>query len=570
MKQYLGIGASEGAVVGRTVVFRHSAKTLTEEQSSFNIDIPAEMDRFRVGVKKTAADFKELAAEAMIKFGKEDSGIFEGYIEILCDDEIEEKVLGLIGNGRKAEFAAITAFAEIAAEFAELEGDYISERASDIEDIGRRLSASISGREIETLPLLTKSCIFVADDLSPAETIRLDLSHLQGLIVDKGGATSHVVILARSLGIPCIVGSGSVAVDSENGILCAMDGNTGSIILNPDKKTEEKYRRIGDIQSAERNRLRQSANLPATTIDGVTILVYANIGSSDEAMKVRSDGADGVGLFRTEFLYMDEEKLPDESQQYNAYKKAVEGLGGFPLVIRSFDIGGDKDLPAFDLAKEDNPFLGYRAIRIGMDRPDIFKPQLRAILRAAVHGPIELMFPMIISVDELRSLKYLLSICRDELKSEGISTPTIPVGIMVETPAAALMAEELAKEADFFSLGTNDLTQYTLAVDRGNLKISSLYDPCNPAVVRLIYATSKAALSANISTCICGELGSDLLAIPLLLGLGLTKFSVSSAKIPAVKALIRSLNTEDCKKLALQALSMGTTGEIRKILKEFS
>jgi phosphotransferase system enzyme I (PtsI) len=565
---YSGIGVSEGAVVGKIVTFRHRTPIVAKNPSRTTgpVDPEVELERFREGRKKTAAALEALAREAAEKFGEEKAGIFEGYSEILMDAEVEDAVRSLVGEGWDAEAAVREAMASLAADFAAMEGEYMRERAADMEDLGRRLADATAGREADTPPVLRGPCVLVADDLSPAETVRLAPSLIQALVVDRGGPTSHVAILARSLGVPCVVGLGSVSSVARDGDLCAVDGEAGIVVIDPDKKTIDDFRRLAADRAAVLARLGENASLPAVTADGVAVRVCANIGSAEEAKGARNNGADGAGLFRTEFLYMDGERLPSEDEQYATYTRTSELLGGAPLTIRTLDVGGDKDLPALGLTKEENPFLGYRAVRVGLDRPDILKPQLRAVLRTAALGPVELMFPLVVSVDELRRLKAVVAECRAELAAEGVATGPLPVGVMIETPAAALMARELAAEADFFSIGTNDLTQYTLAVDRGNTRIAALYDPFNPAVLRLIAAACDAARAAGIPVGMCGEFASDELAVPVLIGFGLNEFSVAASRVPAIKDLVRRLDSNSCQDLARRVLLLGSVAEVHAVI----
>jgi phosphotransferase system enzyme I (PtsI) len=406
----------------------------------------------------------------------------------------------------------------------------------------------------------------VADELSPLETVRLDHSKILGLAMDKGAYTGHLAILARSFGIPCVVSLGNVSSQIQNGSLCALDGSTGRFIIEPDQETLEGFRLKEETRQQKIVSLAKHAAEPACTKDGVHILVCANISSSEEARQAAAQGADGVGVFRTEYLYMDKNWLPFEEEQFQVYKESLEALGDKPLVIRTLDIGGDKAHPALGLEKEDNPFLGYRAIRLSLGQPDVFRAQLRAILRAAAFGKVELMLPMVGTLDEILRARQFVEECRKELAAQGIKAGSPPLGIMVETPAAALMAREFAAETDFFSIGTNDLTQYTLAVDRGNPRIATLYDPLDPAVLRLMALTCDAAIEEGIPVGICGELAANPKALPLLIGLGMTELSVSASWIPGIKAEIRSLEKEKCREFAQKALTLSSAAAVRSHL----
>jgi phosphotransferase system enzyme I (PtsI) len=516
-----------------------------------------EFARFRGAVKSVYGQLLELAKEGERKFGSDKAGIFEGYAEILADDEIEETARGLIAGGLSAVQAGQKVMEDLAGEWENMD-TYMAERACDIRDLGNKLRLALRGEKEAEIPVLTGPSILVADALSPFETAALDHLFIKALALDTGGYTGHVAILARSLGIPCVTGLGSASASVRTDDLCALDGDAGLFILNPGEEEIAIFSAGGEKPS-----------FPARpegvcTKDGIPIAVCANIGSVAEGVLARERGADGVGLLRTEFLYMN--RLPGEDEQYAAYKEILEALDGKPLTIRTMDIGGDKEFPALGLAREENPFLGYRAIRIGLDRKDVLKTQIRAILRASVLGKTEIMFPMIISPGELTAAKTLLEECRKELEHEGSAAGSPHVGIMVETPAAALMAGELAKEADFFSMGTNDLTQYTLAVDRGNPRIASLYDPLNPAVLRLMALSAEAAIEAGIPAGICGELAGDEKALPLLIGLGLVKLSLSGPKIPLIKEKITTMDAGSCRVLARKALKCKSAGEVRELL----
>jgi phosphotransferase system enzyme I (PtsI) len=559
--RFKGIGAAPGKVLGRAVVFIHrdpAERGLPTAEPFLGPE--EEFIRFRGAVKNVYDQLLELAREGKEKFGVDRAGIFEGYAEILVDDEIEETALRLIAGGLNAARAGRKVLEDLAGEWENMDG-YMAQRAGDLRDLGTKLYLAASGGKGPELPVLTGPCILVADELSPFETASLDHQFIKALALDSGGAAGHAAILARSLGIPCAVGLGGASAAVKDGEFCALDGGMGLLILNPDQDEIEIFSVKEDARAACRIRPE-----PVCTRDGVPIAVCANIASVAEGTLAGERGADGVGLLRTEFLYMN--RLPGEDEQYAAYKQILEALDGRPLTIRTMDIGGDKDFPALGLSGEANPFLGYRAIRIGLDQPGILKTQLRAALRVSALGKTEIMFPMIISPGEFDAAKALLEECRKELEHEGLAAGRPPVGIMVETPAAVLMARELAKEADFFSLGTNDLTQYTLAVDRGNPKVASLYDPLNPAVLRFMAMGAEAAGEAGIPAGICGELAGEETALPLLIGLGLVKLSLSGPKIPLIKEKITTLDTGACRRLARKALGCKSADEVRELLKE--
>jgi phosphotransferase system enzyme I (PtsI) len=566
--RFSGIGASEGIALGLITVFRHPQED-AEPSTIGNrgrVNIETEMERFHQGRGRLVRELETIASEAVEKLGAEEAGIFEGYIEIVMDDEIEESVRAGIEEGMDIVTAINKTMFSIAEEFASMEGSYMSERTSDLKDLGRRLSNAVENREGPVLPMLIKTRILVVDELSPVETVRLDLSKVLAIAADRGGKTGHAAILARSLGIPCVTGLGSFSGTAGDGCFCIVDGNAGIVELNPGKEVISRYKRLAAVHKAEQDMVKATAFEPAITKDGITLTVCANLSSPDEAESVFNTGADGVGLFRTEFLYMNSRSLPSEADQYIVYTRALRMLRGKPLTVRTMDIGGDKDLPALGLTKEDNPFLGCRGIRISLERPDLFKPQIRALFRAATEGPIHIMFPMVISVTEVRRLKAAAAEWKAELEDEGAAVGNVPIGIMIETPSAALMARELAVEADFFSIGTNDLTQYTLAVDRGNERIADLYDPFNPAVLRLIQQSCGAAIEAGIPSSMCGEFASNELAIPLLVGFGLGEFSVAASRVPLVKAAIRCLDSRSCRALAQEVIPLTCAEEVRDVL----
>ena len=560
--EFIGTGASEGTVYGPAVIFRHELPSAENSSQVFSFN--EAMEKFYNGRSALQGELVSMAREAEKKFGEDKASLFEAYAEILMDDEIEDSVKIHIKEGMAPGMAAQEALEEQVRELEALKGAYMRERGRDLADIGRRLAALISGGKLSSLPVLDKPSILVADELSPFETLSLNLDLILGLALDKGGYTGHTAILARSLGIPCVVGLG-VSGQLRNGCLCALDGGRGSFVTEPDEETLKIFSRKEEARQKELISLAKNAGEQVSTSDGAAIIVYANIGSPEEARRAAAQGADGVGVFRTELMYMEGDRLPSEEEQFRSYREAQDTLAGKIITIRTLDIGGDKDHPALGLEKEDNPFLGYRALRLGLNRPEILKPQIRAILRAAYFGKVQIMFPLISSLDEIRKARSCVEECRKELLAEGLEAGNPPFGIMVETPAAVIMAREFAGESDYFSIGTNDLAQYTLAADRGNPRIASLYDQLNPAVLRLIDMTVKAASEAGIHVCLCGELAADLKALPLLIGLGLTELSVSSSWIPQIKAKIQSLDFKKCLVLAEKALALRTAAEVRNL-----
>ncbi|MDF2590170.1 MAG: phosphoenolpyruvate-protein phosphotransferase PtsI, partial [Anaerocolumna sp.] len=446
--------------------------------------------------------------------------------------------------------------------FETMEDEYMRERAADIKDIRTRLLCALKGINLSSLQNITEKVILVADDLAPSDTAVLNLDYILGFITKEGGVTSHVSIMAKGLGLPALVGVNSIMNEVTNGDFLIMDAKSGNIIINPDEKTIKEYQGLQEEYERKQNELAKESNLPAVTLDGRSVHLCANVGSIYDIKQAIKHGIDGVGLFRSEFLYMENNHFPTEEEQFKAYQEAAI-LVGKELTIRTLDIGGDKSLSYYEFEKEENPFLGWRAIRISLELKDMFKTQLRAILRASAFGTIRIMFPMIISMEELRTAKEILNECKLELTEESIAFDTnIQVGMMMETPASVLCAEDFAKEVDFFSIGTNDLTQYMLAVDRGNKKIANMYNSFHPAVLKSIKHIIKAGHNNNIKVGMCGEFACDERAIPVLLGLGLDEFSMSAMEIANVKHNIRNLSYESTKFLADKICNYSTIDEI--------
>ncbi|WP_241574652.1 phosphoenolpyruvate-protein phosphotransferase PtsI [Rosenbergiella nectarea] len=568
-----GIPASPGIAFGKALLLKEDDIVI----NSHKIDpsqVDQEINRFLESRQKASAQLETIKTKAGETFGTEKEAIFEGHIMLLEDEELEQEIIDLIRKNHQTADAAVYAIIEDqASALEELDDEYLKERAADVRDIGKRLLQNILGLTIVDLSAIAEESILVAKDLTPSETAQLNLEKVLGFITDLGGRTSHTSIMARSLELPAIVGIGNITQSVKNGDFLILDAVNNQVLINP---SEEEITELREIQTAwldEKHEMAKLKDLPAITLDGHHVEVCANIGTVRDVAGAERNGAEGVGLYRTEFLFMDRESLPSEQEQFEAYKAVAEAVGAQAVIIRTMDIGGDKDLPYMNLPKEDNPFLGWRAIRIGMDRKEILHAQLRAILRASAFGKLRIMFPMIISVEEVRSLKAELDTLKAQLTEEGKAfDQAIEVGIMVETPASAAIAHHLAKEVDFFSIGTNDLTQYTLAVDRGNDRISHLYNPMSPSVLLLIKQVIDASHAVGKWTGMCGELAGDERATLLLLGMGLDEFSMSSISIPRIKKIIRNTNYEDVKALAAEALAQPTaealTGIVDKFIKE--
>jgi phosphotransferase system enzyme I (PtsI) len=564
-----GILASPGITFAKALLLQEDEISINTAKVS---DVDKEIARFLDARKVSAAQLEVVKEKARETFGEEKEAIFEGHIMLLEDEELEEDIISYITDNKcSADFAVQHIVEQNATMLQELEDPYLRERAADFRDIGSRLLKNVLGIEIINLSNIAEEVVLIANDLTPSETAQINLDKVLGFITDIGGRTSHTSIMARSLEIPAIVGTNDITKRVANGDMIILDAINNKIIINPTEKELAEAKEIRAKFLADKEELAKLKDLPAETLDGHRVEVCSNIGTVKDTDGAKRNGAEGIGLYRTEFLFMDRDQLPTEEEQFAAYKEVVEAMKGQHCIIRTMDIGGDKDLPYLDLPTEMNPFLGWRAIRICFDRPEIMNPQLRALLRASAFGKIRIMFPMIISVEEIRRLKNILTTLKAELTAEGIAfDKNIEIGVMIETPAAAAIAHHLIKEVDFFSIGTNDLTQYTLAVDRGNELISELYNPMTPSVLSIIKTVIDASHAEGKWTGMCGELAGDERATLLLLGMGLDEFSMSAISIPTVKKIIRNTNFSEVKALADKALSMATAAEIEALVNEFN
>ena len=565
-----GILASPGIAFAKALLLKEDEIVINNE-SVAEANIETEVARFFDARAKSSQQLEAIKVMAGRTFGEEKEAIFEGHIMLLEDEELEGDIVTLIRDERfSAEKAIHHAIEQYASMMAELDDPYLRERATDFRDIGTRLVKNALGMEIVNLSTIDEEVILVAHDLTPSETAQINLNFVRGFVTDIGGRTSHTSIMARSLELPAIVGTNDVTKQVKSGDFLVLDALRNHVLINP---SEDELNKLKDAQAkflAEKAELAKLKELPAETTDGHRVEVCANIGTIKDMDGAHRNGAEGVGLYRTEFLFMDRDALPSEEEQYQAYKEVAESMPDHPIIVRTMDIGGDKELPYMKFPKEMNPFLGWRAVRIFFDRKDIMHTQLRAILRASNYGKLRIMFPMIISVEELRALKQEIEELKAELRNEQLPfDESIEVGVMIETPAAAVIARHLAKEADFFSIGTNDLTQYTLAVDRGNELISGLYNPLSPSVLTLIKQVIDASHAEGKWTGMCGELAGDDRASLLLLGMGLDEFSMSSMSIPRVKQLVRSANYAEVKAMADQALACATIAEVEAVLDTF-
>ncbi|AWH89647.1 phosphoenolpyruvate-protein phosphotransferase PtsI [Limnobaculum parvum] len=565
-----GILVSPGIAFGKALILKDDPIVINSKKISSD-NIEQEIARFKAGRDKASTQLNAIMEKASETFGEEKAAIFEGHIMLLEDEDLEQEVESRIKTKlESADAAAHGVFEAQAIELESLEDEYLKERAADIRDIGKRLLQNILGMSIVDLGAIQDEAILVATDLTPSETAQLNLDKVLGFITDLGGRTSHTSIMARSLEIPAIVGTNDVTKQVKNGDYLILDCVNNKVYVNPPTETIEQLKAAQAQYLSDKNELAKLKDLPAITLDGHQVEVASNIGTVRDVPGAERNGAEGVGLYRTEFLFMDRDAFPTEEEQFQAYKAVVEAMGDLPVILRTMDIGGDKDLPYMNLPKEENPFLGWRAIRICLDRKEILHAQLRATLRASAFGKLRIMFPMIISVEEVRLLKTELEMLKDQLRKENVAfDESIEVGVMVETPAAAAIAHHLAKEVDFFSIGTNDLTQYTLAVDRGNELISHLYNPLSPSVLTLIKQVIDASHKEGKWTGMCGELAGDERATLLLLGMGLDEFSMSAISIPRIKKIIRNANYSDVKTLAENALAQPTAEQILAIVNKF-
>lgn len=565
-----GIAASPGVVFGKALVLKEEPIVLNTQKITAD-QIEAEKAKFFAGREKAAAQLTAIKKKARRTLGEEKEAIFEGHLMILEDEELEEEILGYIADNLVTADVATSKVIDMQASMlAEIDDEYLKERAGDIRDIGNRLLRNILGMHIIDLGDIQEEVILVAYDLTPSETAQLNLDKVLGFITDIGGRTSHTSIMARSLELPAIVGTNDITARVKTGDTLILDAVNNQIHINPSDAEIAEFKAVQERVAAEKAELAKLKELPAETLDGHRIEVAGNIGTIRDVDGVLRNGGESVGLYRTEFLFMDRSELPGEEEQFQAYKEIVEAMGGKQVVLRTMDIGGDKELPYLNLPKEMNPFLGWRAVRIGLTRREILDTQLRAVLRASAFGKLAVMFPMIISVEEIRELKAIVAELKEQLRAEGKAfDENLQLGIMVETPSAAVNARHLAKEADFFSIGTNDLTQYTLAVDRGNEIIAHLYNPLSPSVLNLIKQVIDASHAEGKWTGMCGELAGDVRATALLLGMGLDEFSMSAISVPHVKKLARSINYADAKALADEALAQPTAADIEKLVNDF-
>lgn len=531
-----GIPASKGYAIGKVFLYSDLQIVVSDQLTS---DIEDEKRKLIKSIEESKLQLEKIKEKAAESMGDENAAIFDAHIMLLVDPEFTGSMETEIENNRSNAIKAVSDVCEnFVAIFESMDDEYMKERAADIKDVSKRVIANIAGKSIG-LEIKDENTIVVAHDLTPSDTAQLDRSKVTGFLTDIGGRTSHSAIMARTLEIPAVVGMKDITHAVRCGDTVIVDGNEGIVIINPSEEEIEVYKEKMEKFAESQNQLRKYVGVKAVTKEGKRIDVSGNIGNLEDVHQVIVNGGDGIGLFRTEFLYMDRDNAPSEEEQYTSYKYVLEKMEGKLVVMRTLDIGGDKLLPYLAMPKESNPFLGYRAIRLCLDRKDIFKTQLRALLRASVHGKLAVMFPMISGLEEFQEAMKVVDECKEELKAEGkIYSDGIQWGIMIEIPAAAICADQLAEHVDFFSIGTNDLIQYTLAADRMSEKVSYLYNPMHPAVLRLIKMTIDGAHKHGKWVGMCGEMAGDEAAVPALLEYGLDEFSMSASSILTIKKAI--------------------------------
>ncbi len=566
---YRGTSTSAGIGIGKAAIIKEEELVIRQDKVA---DAEAEVQRFRDALGKTVEQTEVLAADLAAKVGEKEAEIMQGHLMLLMDPMLTGEIENTIkGEAVCGEYAIETVCNNYAAVFASMDDELMQQRATDMKDIKTRMQQVLQGIHPVDIASLPAGSVIVAKDLTPSMTAGINPANVSGIVTELGGKTSHSAILARALEIPAVVAVSGVLDSIEDGADIVLDGDAGIVIVNPSGIEKSEYEGKRQKFLKEKKELESYIGRPTITKDGIHVELVANIGKPEDVEKVLQYDGEGVGLFRTEFLFMDRTSMPTEEEQFEAYKKAASALKGKPLIIRTLDIGGDKEIPYMGLVKDENPFLGYRAIRLCLDRKDdIYRPQLRALLRASAFGNIKIMIPMVTCIDEIREAKALIEEIKKELDGENTAyNKEIQVGIMVETAAASLMADVFAKEVDFFSIGTNDLTQYTMSVDRGNDKIAYLYSTFNPAVLRSIRYIIRCGREAGIMVGMCGEAASDPMMIPLLLAFGLNEFSMSASAILRARKMITGFSMEELKAVADEAMSFATAKEVEEYMREF-
>ena len=566
---YKGTSASAGIGIGTAVIVEEAELVIERREIA---DADAEIQRFKGALERTIADTERMAQDLAARVGEKEAEIMQGHMMLLSDPMLTGEIENAVRNEKVNSEIAIENVCNMYADmFASMGDELMQQRATDMRDIKTRMQKTLMGIQSVDIAALAPGSVLVAKDLTPSMTAGINPANVVGIVTELGGRTSHSAILARALEIPAVVAVTGFLSGVRDGDEVVLDGSSGDVYVNPDEETKKLFTGRQSQFMEEKKELEKYIGRPSVTKDGVRVEIVANIGKPEDVEKVLQYDGEGIGLFRTEFLFMDREAMPTEDEQFEAYKKVAEAMDGKPVIIRTLDIGGDKEIPYMGLEKDENPFLGYRAIRFCLDRKeDIYKPQLRALLRASAYGNIRIMVPLVTCIEEYRQARALVEELKGELDSKGIPYKRdIQVGIMVETAAASLIADIFAKEADFFSIGTNDLTPYTMAVDRGNKKVSYLYSTFNPAVLRSIKHIISCAREAGIMVGMCGEAASDPLMVPLLLAFGLNEFSMSASAILRTRKLVTEYSVAELQAVADKAMSFATAAEIEQYMKEF-
>ncbi|HDE8729919.1 Phosphoenolpyruvate-protein phosphotransferase of PTS system [Staphylococcus aureus] len=564
-----GIAASDGVAIAKAYLLVEP--DLTFDKNEKVTDVEGEVAKFNNAIEASKVELTKIRNNAEVQLGADKAAIFDAHLLVLDDPEliqpIQDKIKNENANAASALTDVTTQFVTI---FESMDNEYMKERAADIRDVSKRVLSHILGVELPNPSMIDESVVIVGNDLTPSDTAQLNKEFVQGFATNIGGRTSHSAIMSRSLEIPAIVGTKSITQEVKQGDMIIVDGLNGDVIVNPTEDELIAYQDKRERYFADKKELQKLRDADTVTVDGVHAELAANIGTPNDLPGVIENGAQGIGLYRTEFLYMGRDQMPTEEEQFEAYKEVLEAMDGKRVVVRTLDIGGDKELSYLNLPEEMNPFLGYRAIRLCLAQQDIFRPQLRALLRASVYGKLNIMFPMVATINEFREAKAILLEEKENLKNEGHDiSDDIELGIMVEIPATAALADVFAKEVDFFSIGTNDLIQYTLAADRMSERVSYLYQPYNPSILRLVKQVIEASHKEGKWTGMCGEMAGDETAIPLLLGLGLDEFSMSTTSILKARRQINGLSKNEMTELANRAVDCATQEEVIELVNNY-
>lgn len=566
-KNFKGIAASNGVAIAKAYLLVDP--DLSFDKKTIN-DVTAEQARVDDALKASSEDVTLIKSKAEKNLGASEAQVFEAHLMVLADPEMSGAIKQKIADDKVNAEAAVKEVTDMYIGMFEAmtDNEYMQERAADIRDVTKRIMSHLLHVSLPNPALIDEEVVLVSKDLTPSDTAQLDRQFVKGILTDLGGRTAHASIMARTLEIPAVVGSDVATKEISAGDLVIVDGLTGDVIANPDDDTLATYQKKADDYLAQRAEWAKLKDEQSVSADGKEFVVGANIGSPKDMAAVLDNGSEGIGLYRTEFLYMESDHLPTEDEQFEAYKAVVEKMGDKPVTVRTMDIGGDKHLSYWQLPEEENPFLGYRAIRISLDQTEIFRTQLRALLRASAFGNLWIMFPMIATLGEFRAAKKIYIEERTKLEESGVKVGDIELGIMIEIPAAAMLADKFAKEVDFFSIGTNDLIGYTMAADRGNDRVAYLYQPYNPSILRLINNVIAAAHNEGKFVAMCGEMAGDPIAVPILMGMGLDEFSMSAPSVLQTRSLMKKLDTTKMSELAKQALDAETNDEVIALVKE--